>query len=180
MPHIRAIVLAAGLSRRMNGPNKLLLPHGDATVIESVILALSACPVEIVVVTGRDADLIAAFVAPVATEFNPDFARGMGMYLAAGIRSGPAEGYLVVLGDMPNLSPSVVQAILAHHHQDRIVVPVYAEVPDRYGHPVLFGSRFTEELGALDADEGARAIIQSHHDRVLKVGVPGRLDDRDE
>lgn len=164
----------------MNGPNKLLLPHGDSTVIESVIRALAACTLDIVVVTGRDADVIAALVAPVATVFNPDFARGMGTSLATGIRSGQADGYLVVLGDMPNLSPGVVNAILAHHHQDRIVVPVYTEVPDRYGHPVLFGSRFAEELCALDGDEGARAIIQSHYGRVLAVEVPGRLDDRDE
>ena len=59
MPQVRAIVLAAGLSRRMNGQNKLLLPYGEVTVIQAVVQALRRCPVDIVVVTGRDADQVA-------------------------------------------------------------------------------------------------------------------------
>jgi molybdenum cofactor cytidylyltransferase len=55
---VSAIVLAAGLSRRM-GTNKLLLPLGEHTVLEQVVAVLQACLLdEIVAVTGHEPDKI--------------------------------------------------------------------------------------------------------------------------
>ncbi len=50
--HVAAIVLAAGLSRRMGNP-KMLLPWGKTTVIGRVIAVLEQAGLsEIIVVTG--------------------------------------------------------------------------------------------------------------------------------
>ncbi|HSW83600.1 MAG TPA: hypothetical protein VLH12_09000, partial [Usitatibacter sp.] len=39
------------------------------------------------------------------------------------------------------------------------------------GHPVGFSARLREDLLALDGDEGARSVIQSHRDAVTLIPV---------
>ncbi len=54
---ISAIVLAAGLSARMEGKNKMLLPFDGKTVIEKVVANIIASGInELIVVTGRDVE----------------------------------------------------------------------------------------------------------------------------
>lgn len=57
MPFCTAIVVAAGLSTRMGGENKIMLPLGDEPVIVRALQALEYCPYiqEIIVVTREEA-----------------------------------------------------------------------------------------------------------------------------
>ncbi len=70
---IGAIVLAAGLSKRM-GRNKLLLPFGSSTVIEMIATEIMAAArlSDIVVITGHDRVRIESTLAryPVRCVFN--------------------------------------------------------------------------------------------------------------
>src|SRR5450756_1182777 len=98
MSEIAAVILAAGLSRRMGQP-KMALPWGDTTVIGQVVRVLAEVGARpLVVVTGGAAELVgAALVAALGktgsatrasmraatraaptmtTVFNPDFANG--------------------------------------------------------------------------------------------------------
>jgi molybdenum cofactor cytidylyltransferase len=73
-----AIVLAAGLSRRM-GRFKLTLPWGDRTVIGQVIATLEAAGIEeIVVVTGHRGDAVAEALVGTGAHIvhNPEYASG--------------------------------------------------------------------------------------------------------
>ena len=73
-----AIVLAAGLSRRM-GRFKLTLPWGDRTVIGQVVATLEAAGIEeIVVVAGHRGDEVTEALAGTTARivFNPDYASG--------------------------------------------------------------------------------------------------------
>lgn len=75
---ITAIVLAAGLSRRM-GRFKLTLPWGEATVIGQVLATLEAAGVsEVVTVTGHRADEVRAVLFSNINRivFNPHYAAG--------------------------------------------------------------------------------------------------------
>lgn len=180
MDEVTAVVLAAGLSQRFGGPNKLLLPWADSTVVGAVVRALAACPVRVLVVLGRDPMEILLAVAPADHVFNPRFEEGIGTSIAAGAAASTGA-VMVVLGDMPDLRPEVVLDLLsAEAGPDSIVVPVYDQAPDRPGHPVLFGARYRERLMALRGDEGARSLLEANHDRIVRIPVPGRLDDLDQ
>jgi molybdenum cofactor cytidylyltransferase len=183
VPAVSAIVPAAGLSRRMGGPNKLLLPWKDTTVIGAVVRTLLACGLEVLVVTGRDAEEVAQAATPARTVFNPRFEDGLGTSIATGAGACKGDGgFLIALADMPNLRPHVVWDLLirlSHASPDAIVAPVYKEDAGRLGHPILFGAKYQDALMALGGDAGARAILQTHQDKVLRVPVSGRLDDVD-
>lgn len=87
---------------------------------------------------------------------------GMGHSLASGIRAlhrSPACAVAILLGDMPWIAASSLQALAAAAHSQRIVVPCYAGIR---GHPVVFGRHFWPQLALCQGDQGARAVIKAH------------------
>lgn len=167
--NVTAIVLAAGKSTRM-GRNKLLLPWGETTVIEHVVATLRKGGVEeVVVVAGHEADRIRAALkeSQVRLFENSAFDLGLGSSIAVGVRAAPAaDGYLIVLSDMPYMPPELVAAVVAAGSPGTIVVP---QSGMRRGQPVLFGSQFREELAALTGEKGARSIVDAHPGAVADI-----------
>jgi len=183
MRTVRAVVLAAGLSRRFGGPNKLLQPWGECTVVGTVAQTLLACGLPVTVVTGRDAPLVAEAVQPAETAFNPDFAEGMGGSLAVGVRSLPeCDGVLIALGDMPGLRQEVVLTMLdefQHSDPEAILKAAYEDAPNEPGHPTLFASCYVPELAQLTGDAGGISVVKRHSVHVQTLRFAGRLDDID-
>jgi molybdenum cofactor cytidylyltransferase len=138
---IGAVVLAAGLSRRMGRP-KMTLPWRDTTVIGRVVsVLLDANLDEVLVVTGGARnDVENALVGvPVNIIFNPDFGNGeMMQSLRVGLSALHKEinAVLVVLGDQPQIELDVVKSILSAYKKGHhaIIVPSYQL---RRGHPWL-------------------------------------------
>jgi molybdenum cofactor cytidylyltransferase len=180
---VSAIIPAAGLSSRFGGPNKLLQPWGDSTIIGTVVQALLPFGLPIIVVTGRDAEQVAQASHPGISVFNDRYQDGLGTSIAKGIAaSPPSEGFLIALGDMPNLQPAVIERLLAEFENaplGAILAPVYQADPTRPGHPVLFDASYRSALEALEGDEGARSILQANRDRLQLIQVRGHLEDID-
>jgi molybdenum cofactor cytidylyltransferase len=174
-PNVGAVVLAAGLSRRMGGPNKLVAEVEGAPMVARVadaVLATTARPV--VVVTGHDAPRVRAALAgrEVIFAHNPDYRAGLASSLKAGVAAlgDKVDGALVCLGDMPWVRPEHVEALLAAFADDTaaICVPVHER---KRGHPVLWPARYFGEIARLEGDVGARALLDEHADRVRLVPV---------
>jgi molybdenum cofactor cytidylyltransferase len=170
---VAALVLAAGRSARMRGPNKLLLEIDGCPMLARVvdtILATAARPV--LVVTGHQADAVRAALGDREVRFahNAQHAEGIGASIRAGARAlEPAlDGVLVCLGDLPDLCTGSIEALLSAFAPERICVPVHG---GRRGHPVLFGRRFLPELARLAGDRGARSILAAHPQAVCEVPV---------
>ena len=107
--NVAAIVLAAGRSTRMGGPNKLLAELDGKKLVRIVAeQALASKATEVIVVTGHQADLVEQALAGLKVKFvrNPDFAGGLASSVKAGIAAVPdnADGAVVCLGDMPLIS----------------------------------------------------------------------------
>lgn len=184
MRKVSAIVPAAGLARRFGGPNKLLQPFGETTVVGSTVRCLVDCGLPVIVVTGRDADKVARAIGPATAVYNPRYEEGLGSSIAAGIAaSGPSDGYLIALGDMPGIRSDVIERLLQEFETasaEAILAPVYSSEPDRTGHPVLFAGIYRPHLERLRGDEGAKAIVKRNHDKLRLVPVDGALPDVDQ
>jgi molybdenum cofactor cytidylyltransferase len=179
---IAAVVLAAGLSRRM-GRRKLLLEIAGKPLVRWAVEGVRGHVDEVVVVTGPDDTAVRDALAglPVRFATNPRPADGQGTSIAAGIAALPrdTDAALVVLGDQPWLPPEVVAAVLARFRPGdaAIVAPVYR---GGQGNPVLFAAPVFAELRALSGDTGARQVIAREPARVarveLDVDMPADVD----
>ncbi len=168
---IAAIVLAAGLARRM-GRQKLLLQLQGKPVVRWAVERVAPHAGEVVVVTGQDDVAIREALAGLAVRFavNPTPQAGQGSSIAVGVAALPpwTRAALIALGDQPRLPDAVVPALLAAFSRagKPIVAPVYRGTQ---GTPVLFASEVFAELRALTGDAGARAVVNARPERVERV-----------
>jgi molybdenum cofactor cytidylyltransferase len=176
--NVAAVILAAGRSTRMGGPNKLLAELGGKALVRIVTeQALASKAQSVIVVTGHQADEVEAALQGlrVTCVRNPDFAQGLASSLKAGIAAVPddADGAAICLGDMPLIDARLIDRLIEAFAPDRgnlIVVPVS---DTGRGNPVLWSRRFFQELLTLDGDIGARHLIARHSEAVAEVTVEG-------
>lgn len=182
---IAAVVLAAGLSRRMGRP-KMTLPWGETTVIGQVVQVLDQAGVdEIVVVTGGSRQQVEAALSglPVHVSFNSRFAEDEMLFsLKTGLSGLGAEieAALVVLGDQPQVQPQVVRKILETYQQTAasLIIPSYQM---HRGHPWLLARSLWHSILDLQSDRTMRDFINQHAEQIsyLTVETPSVLRDLD-
>jgi molybdenum cofactor cytidylyltransferase len=182
---VAAVVLAAGRSTRMGGPNKLLAEVDHRPLVRiAAEEALASGASAVVVVTGHQGTEIEKALAglPVRLVHNPDFADGLATSLKAGIKalSADADAAIVCLGDMPCVDAKLMRQLIAAFAPERgalVVVPTFA---GKRGNPVLWSRRFFPDLLAIEGDVGARHLIGRYGEAVVEVPVEkGTLVDVD-
>lgn len=186
---LTAIVLAAGMSRRMGGENKLLLPFGGKTMFETTLDRILASGVgQVIVIVGYQADMIRTLLVdyPVKVVYNPDYATGMTTSIQAGIREAPSStaGYMICLADMPLIGPEIYRTLIGvffekNRTEERVIVqPFFENTP---GNPVIFSAFYKKELLALDFPEGCKPVVQANRAFVMRaeVGTDAVLLDAD-
>jgi len=173
---VGAIVLAAGRSTRMGGPNKLLAEIGGRPLVRIVAeqaLASRASPV--IVVTGHERAKVEAALAGLRVRFahNPDYAAGLSTSLKAGLGALPpsVDGAIVCLGDMPQVTAGLIDRLVEAFDPERGALVVVPTIEGKRGNPVVWSRRFFSDLMALDGDVGARHLIATYADVVAEVPV---------
>ncbi len=172
-PRIAAVVLAAGLSSRM-GSNKLLAAwHGEPLLRRSVAAVLQSEARPVIVVTGHEDTRVAEALAglDVTLVHNPQYGEGLSTSLRAGIRAvpGQCDGALVLLGDMPELSPRLLDRMIAAFSPADSRAICVATANGKRGNPVLWARRFFTEFEALSGDAGAKHLIGEHEETVCEI-----------
>lgn len=183
---IGALVLAAGLARRM-GRQKLLLDLRGKPVVRWSAEAILPHVDDVVVVTGHDEAAVRRALAGLPLRFvensRPEDGQGSSIAAGVGALSASTAAVLIALGDQPRLPAAVVPAILEAFARGgaAIVAPVYRGTQST---PVLFGADVFPELRALTGDAGARSVVRARPDRVREVlfdlPVPDDVDTPDD
>jgi molybdenum cofactor cytidylyltransferase len=175
---VAAVVLAAGRSTRMGGPNKMLAELGGKPLVRMVAeqaLASKASPV--IVVTGHQADEVEKALKGLNVTFvrNPDFASGLASSVKTGIGAVPtdAAGAMVCLGDMPLIDARLIDKLTGAFSPERGSLIVVPTCDGRRGNPVLWSRRFFGELMGLSGDIGGRHLVDHHSEAVVEVPVDG-------
>lgn len=171
---ISAVILAAGMSRRMGAP-KQLLKLGETTLLGHVLENVYLSRVdEIVLVLGHAADEIRRQVPTggVRVILNPDYQQGMGNSLRAGLSAlrPDCSGALIVLADQPFVQPRTLDQLIEYHgkYKPQILIPIYKGFR---GNPVLLDCSVFPEVMQLTGDIGCRAIFGSHLEGIHKLPV---------
>jgi molybdenum cofactor cytidylyltransferase len=177
-PRIAALVLAAGLSRRMGTLNKLLIGIDGKPMIRHVAEAAAGSQARpLIVVTGHEQEKVEAALAGLTPlprfVFNPDAAAGLSTSVKRGLAALPPEvdGAVVCLGDMPRVTSATIDRLVAAFNPVEgraICVPVRG---GRRGNPVLLARSLFAELAGISGDVGARDLIAAHPELVAEVEI---------
>ena len=164
---ISLIILAAGLSTRMRGQDKLLKEFNSRSILRNVCeVALKSQADEVNVILGSNALKREKTLKglDINTYYCQDFCKGMGASIRFGIKQLNPEfdGVVIMLADMPDVIASDIDALIDSFNpaESKEICRVTTE-KGRVGHPVLFGKRFFERLKNLKGDRGALNLLKS-------------------
>lgn len=173
---LSAVVLAAGLSRRMGSKNKLLLPFGGAPLVRRVVSTIILLPfVEVVVATGHEAEAVEVALEglPVRVVRNPSYEEGQMTTVRAAL-SGltfSSEGVMVCLGDQPALTTDdlalVAEAFVSSPAE--VLVPTFGGAR---GNPIVLPRASLETILARGGNFGCRQFVAKNADLVRTFEMP--------
>ena len=169
---VSAIILAAGMSKRMDSP-KQLLRIGGKPLLQHIIDSVDRSAVdEIVLVLGFEAESIRKGLSKNRARIvvNSSYKDGMSTSIQVGIRelNKKTDGALIVLSDQPLISYQAIDLIISAYknNDQKIAVPFYKGFR---GNPVLIDKSLFPEMMGISGDIGCRAIFGLHPDFILKV-----------
>ena len=173
---VAAVVLAAGRSTRMGAVNKLIAEIGGKPLVRiAAEQALASHAKPVIVVTGHERERVEAALKGLAVRIvhNPDYADGLGGSLRAGIAAVPkeADGAIICLGDMPQVSSVLIDKLIAAFDPERGALVVMPSIDGRRGNPVLWARRFFNDLMQIHGDIGARHLIGSYAEAVVEIPI---------
>ena len=171
---IHLILLGAGLGSRMKGPNKLLLPLGNKSVIEHTATELSDLNFQSrTLVTGFESEKVNQKLALFHFEsvHNKNFESGMHSSIRMGINSLPHDGFVMIaLGDQPEIRRSDYQKLILaaqNHPSAMLISPLYN---GKRGNPVLISLKLKHVILAHpDNDRGCSYLFQDYPNDVISV-----------
>ena len=169
---IAGLILAAGGSSRMGDQNKLMMPFQGKPMLNHVVNAsLNSNLTQTFVVVGHQSSEIKNLVQSddIQCVENEQWETGMASSIVAGISQlKQFDGFLILLGDMPLVTPKLINEIIFHGSADKIVIPIKDGL---HGNPVFFGSKFRDELLTLYGDSGAKKVIQDNLSSMIKIEI---------
>lgn len=172
---VAGIVLAAGSSSRM-GRNKLLFELNGKSVLRGAVKrAIEGGLSPSIVVLGHESDRARRELEdlPCRWALNPLHEQGLGSSLKSGVEALPprARAAMVLLADMPLVSPQMIAAMIARYHASAVPL-VISDYEGVNAPPTLFDrSLFPELLAMTDAGCG-RQVVQAHRGEAEVLSWP--------
>ncbi len=177
-----AIVLAAGGSLRLGQPKQLLQFRGESLIRRIARAADGAGCRPIVVVLGRDQELIAHELGdlPVTLVPNEKWERGLGTSIRAGVLALPPEVEAVVIlaCDQPHVDAALLQRMMEEFQRSGKPM-VGSTYVGTVGVPALFARVCFAKLESLGDGVGAKSLLQAAPDDVRAVDFPAGAVDID-
>ena len=186
-PAVCAVILAGGLSSRMAGPLKPLLPLAGRTPLARLADTFRQAGVErIAVAGGHRGDEVAAEAARLSIHFvnNPHYQRGMfstvTTALAAVARLWPhCRRLLLTPADVPLFRPATVARLLDRAEESDAPPVLYPAFAGQRGHPPCLDAGLIPAILDYAGDGGLRAALDPFPFEELPVPDSLTLADMD-
>lgn len=170
--NISAIVMASGLSKRMN-QNKLFMDIKNKKIYEYILETIEKCSyITEVIVVAKDFEIIdKASKLGFKTVRNEYSHLGQSVSIKLGLeRSENADGYMFFVADQPFISENTINMLcrIFNDNLNKIIIPCSNGMNKN---PVIFPKKFRGELLTLEGDIGGRVVIKNNLEHVLKVPI---------
>ena len=177
--NISLILLAAGLSSRMQMGHKLLLPFGEHTLIEETLSKVTQTTAfEKIVVIGHNQEELLPILnsfGSIQVILNPNYKEGLTSSIQKGVSaaSKDSRGFMLCLADLPFIAREDYQHVLDAFSNQNTSQPLIARAvfKKKYGHPVIFSHHFKNDILEHKSPEGCREIIKANAHSVLEVNM---------
>ena len=145
---ISAIILAAGMSKRMKQGNKLLLKYNHFSILENTLKNLSRSKInEILVVLGHDSKNVEKALKNYDCKIilNRAYIIGMSSSIIKGLEllNPISKGVMICLGDMPNVKTETYDTLIKTFNdikaERKIILPIFN---NQRGNPIILSSFF--------------------------------------
>ena len=179
MDDLVGVVLGAGSSRRLGRP-KQTLPVGGGTLLSHVMGDIEATDslARIYLVLGGGGEEAEASLSLERAQIiqNDAYGAGCASSLLAGLdAAGTCDAIVMLLGDMPGVTASVIDQVMQAWRRS----PSWAAVTEyrgRLGHPFVFSADAFDELRQLHGDKAVWQIVDREPTtRVARIPVDSAL-----
>jgi molybdenum cofactor cytidylyltransferase len=167
------VVLAAGTSSRLGRP-KQTLPFGPRTLLGHVVADVEASSLDrVIVVLGGAADEAAASLELTRAHAvrNDGYGEGCASSLLAGLdAAGECGAIVLLLGDMPGVTPALIDTVVAAWRTSPSWAAVTEYANGELGHPFVFSSDAFATLRTLHGDKAVWKIVDQDP-RVVRIAA---------
>ncbi len=192
-PFTSAILLAAGVSRRMGTLKALLDWQGRPLIMHQIVALREAGADEVVVVLGHRADELQARIGAnrdvynvgnVRCVINSAYAEGKTTSIKTGLRGisddlGHTGPILMLNVDQPRSAGLIRKVLDSHNNGDGALITIPA-CQGKGGHPIAISRTLHDELLEItEATQGIRAVVMRHLHATqrMELGAPELLWD---
>ena len=175
-----AILLAAGLSRRM-GRDKLLLEYSGKTFLQRAVDLMAELPVYERILVTTEARIESVDIPDgIQVLVNPSPEDGLSSSIRIGVTSATGTHYMFLTADQPKLTAGDLLPLLeaAKSNPDKIVSPMVDSKPCS---PTIFPEKYRLDLLRLTGDTGGKKIRKSNPESCFPLipNYPGNFTDVD-
>ena len=162
---IKAILLAAGQSKRLKSENKLIKLYKKKPLINHSLNALHKSKVnKIIVVLGHQKKEIQKIIKRNNKNiftYNKEYKKGMASSIKAGLKklNKKDKGFIIVQSDMPFIKSSDINKIFNSIKSKKYLVPVL-KYRNRVGNPIGFDISIMKKFKKINGDVGAKFMVK--------------------
>lgn len=159
---LAVVILAAGISSRLGDITKQLLVYKNETLLKIAVKKALEISKDVFVVLGHEKEKCEKELEgfDVNIIYNPNYKKGMGSTLSLGIKHTKDFNHtMVMLCDQPFIPLSHFQDLKENIQNKNIIASSY-EKNKSPKVPAIFPKKYYDELLKLEADFGAKEILQ--------------------
>ena len=162
---IKAILLAAGQSKRLKSENKLIKLYKKKPLINHSLNALHKSKVnKIIVVLGHQKKELQKIIKKNNKNiftYNKEYKKGMASSIKAGLRklNKKDKGFIIVQSDMPFIKSSDINKIYNSIKSKKYLVHVL-KCRNRLGNPIGFDISIMKKFKKINGDVGAKFMVK--------------------
>ena len=183
---IKAILLAAGQSKRVKSENKLIKIYKKISLINHSLKALQKSKVnKIIIVLGHQYKNVKKIIKNNKKNvfiYNKNYKKGMAFSIKAGLKkvSSKDKGFIIVQSDMPFIKSSDINKICSSIKSKKFLVHALKH-RNKIGNPIGFDISILKKFKKLEGDVGAKFIVKrlKNETKFIKINNPKSFKDFD-
>jgi molybdenum cofactor cytidylyltransferase len=183
---IKAILLAAGQSKRLKAENKLIKLYKKKPLINHSLKALHKSKVnKVIIVLGHQYKEVKKIIKKNKKNifiYNKNYKKGMASSIKVGLKkvSRDDKGFIIVQSDMPFIKTSDINKIYNSIRLKKYLVYVL-KFKDKIGNPIGFDLSLTKKFKNIKGEFGAKFMVKRLKDstKFIKINSAKSFKDFD-